>query len=57
MLVKMAKEVLESFPEIPTMKFGTSKAEMANRRREVAEQILEASGLWKLNLIIAINNG
>lgn len=57
MLVKMAKEVLESFPEIPTMKFGTSKAEMANRRREMAEQILEASGLWKLNLIIAINNG
>ncbi|XP_028988701.1 uncharacterized protein LOC114845072 isoform X2 [Betta splendens] len=42
-VVKMAKSVMESFPKIPRMTFGTSKKEMANERRALGLEVLEAS--------------
>lgn len=40
----MAKAVMESFPQIPEMTFGTSKKEMRKERRNLALEVLEASG-------------
>ncbi|KAM9487620.1 uncharacterized protein Hap1MRO34_004819 [Clarias gariepinus] len=42
-VVKMAKAVMESFPQIPEMTFGTSKKEMRKERRNLALEVLEAS--------------
>lgn len=40
----MAKLVMDAFPQIPTMTFGTTKEEMAFEREKLALEILEASG-------------
>lgn len=42
----MAKAVMEAFPELPKMEFGTSKKDMAQERRALALKILEASGFF-----------
>lgn len=41
----MAREVMKAFPAVPVIRFGTSKKEMANKRKALAVQILKASGL------------
>ncbi|XP_034067414.1 uncharacterized protein LOC117543330 isoform X3 [Gymnodraco acuticeps] len=43
-VVKMAKAVMESFPLIPNVNFECSKKYMKRERRELALEILEASG-------------
>lgn len=40
----MAKAVMTAFPEKPQLKFGTTKKEMAQARRFLAETIIDASG-------------
>lgn len=46
----MAKAVMEVFPLIPEMKFGTSKKTQGQReRRDLVLEILEASGTYVLN--------
>ncbi|XP_036067061.1 uncharacterized protein LOC112139312 isoform X2 [Oryzias melastigma] len=42
-VVKMAKAVIQAFPEIPEMTFSTSKKEMERERRDLALYILESS--------------
>nr|XP_046226497.1 uncharacterized protein LOC124049207 isoform X2 [Scatophagus argus]XP_046226498.1 uncharacterized protein LOC124049207 isoform X2 [Scatophagus argus] len=39
----MARAVIEAFPAMPVMTFGTSRKEMANERERLAQQILKAS--------------
>lgn len=41
----MAKLVMEAFPQIPTMAFGTTKKDMARERKNLALEILRASGM------------
>lgn len=45
MFVKMARALMEAFPAIPIMTFGTTKKEMAQERKKMALKILEASGI------------
>lgn len=40
----MAKAVMEAFPQLPNMDFGTSKKDMVRERKALALQILQASG-------------
>ncbi len=47
----MAKALIKAFAAIPDMNFSTSKKEMQMERRDLALDILEASGKGKLNII------
>ena len=47
----MAKAVMEAFPELPLMSFGTSKKEMANARTKFGLGLLSGSGLLDVFLI------
>jgi hypothetical protein len=47
----MAKAVMEAFPALPLMSFGTSKKEMANARTKFALALLSGSGLLDVFLI------
>ena len=42
----MAKAVMEAFPQIPDVKFETSKKAMKKERRDLALEILKASGTY-----------
>ncbi|KAK2839372.1 hypothetical protein Q5P01_013112 [Channa striata] len=42
-VMMMAKLVMEAFPQIPTMAFGTTKKDMARERKNLALEILRAS--------------
>ncbi|XP_030578943.1 uncharacterized protein LOC115775615 [Archocentrus centrarchus] len=44
LVIMMAKAVMKAFPEKPKMKFGTTKKEMAQARRSLAQTIIDASG-------------
>lgn len=44
--VQMARAVMEAFPALPGMSFGTSKKEMACERWTFALSILNGSGLF-----------
>ncbi|KAI4827027.1 hypothetical protein KUCAC02_030455, partial [Chaenocephalus aceratus] len=41
----VARAVMEAFPALPMMSFGTSKKEMACERRKFALSILNGSGV------------
>ena len=41
----MARAMMEAFPQFPKMKFETSRKAMEEVRREMALQVLEASGV------------
>ena len=47
----MAKAVMEAFPALPLMSFGTSKKEMANARTKFGLGLLSGSGLLDVFLI------
>lgn len=40
----MAKDLMRAFPAIPDMTFGTSRKDMKRERRDLALDILDASG-------------
>lgn len=40
----MARAVMKVFPDLPVMKFKTSKEKMAEERKLMAVEILQASG-------------
>ncbi|XP_073705879.1 uncharacterized protein [Garra rufa] len=42
-VIKMAKAVIEAFPKLPKMEFGTTLKEMAQERTALALEILQAS--------------
>ncbi|XP_028443388.1 uncharacterized protein LOC114561531 [Perca flavescens] len=44
LVIMMAKAVMEAFPKIQKIEFGTSKREMAQQRQHFALEILKASG-------------
>lgn len=44
LLMQMAKAVLEAYPALPVMSFGTSKREMASERTKFALALLSDSG-------------
>ena len=46
LFVQMERAVMEAFPALPGMSFGTSKKEMACERRTFALSILSGSGLF-----------
>ncbi|KAF4096636.1 hypothetical protein G5714_022605 [Onychostoma macrolepis] len=43
MVMMMAKAVMEAFPKLPNMEFGTTEEEMAEERTAMALELLEAS--------------
>ncbi|KAI7790401.1 hypothetical protein IRJ41_005503 [Triplophysa rosa] len=42
-VMMMARAVIETFPKLPNMTFGTTKEEMVQERRALAVKVLEAS--------------
>ena len=41
----MAKAVMEAFPELPKLAFGTARRDVEKERHDLALQILQASGM------------
>lgn len=60
-LVQMARSVMEAFPEPPHIGFQTTVIEMAQARRKLALELLQASGAcitspsWPTVLLLIIN--
>lgn len=45
LIFQMARGIMNAFPAVPVLQFGTSRKEMGNEWKIMALQILKASGL------------